>query len=1252
MAAADVRPASATADGVTAAASSAMVAGPMSSAPVFISLDGDGRRIDADECRVPSIGTTRMPSRTLVELIGSQNLQAIQDAFAVAFDIPTVILDHEGHNVNEITHRVAFCEDLSRPSRAGAKCLNCDRGGMRLSALTHRPTIFHCWNDLWDCTVPIISTRGELFGYFLSGQVFFERQEDLERYRRTAVEHGIDGEAYVRAAGSVRVMAREVYARGIECIGVLARMIADQASAALRHRELLDTLLAANAQTEHLAAELDTIARSVSQLSAAGGGPEAMGRLCDSIERVIDCDSLLIVTVEEGGSLCPIVVRDPFAEAIRSWRGRLGEGILGVVAESGQPLHVDDVAAHPSFKPIPGLPIEAEALVAVPLELGDSIVGVLQLSRFERRTFSEHERDLLRVLAAHVAVALGTASLRHETRGYQAVLNSQAEISEALAAGASLDELCDRILGQAESLLACSRAGIRICPERGDDHLATLHMSRRALAGSEQRQRAAIRRAMADGRITVIEDGDEQLLIAPLDGGSGPIGTLLLWRARTFSAPERSVAQSLAHQTATALERGVRLRRERALRVRSQRLAELANAVATADTRERICCSLLHAHELAGGTGTAVVLPGEAPGTLQLWTLDGGRRQVRSLSIAGRPELRFPESRMGGDQAELLDAWGRELVAETAAPLPGDSPATILLARSAESAGAVIVGSPATLGHPERALLSALGSAAAAGLEALERSGDSPGGRADRDTALTALHESALTLLSVHEPERVADCVCEEFRRLVGAEHAVLVRIEGAGRVVLLAPAALPRRERRRLLELARIHARVPVESAAQGPVAVRLGLPDGASGMLLAAEHGRQRDRAVLGAFAGYATCALDTARALREREAESVRARSELQAHTLREGRLRRLVTLTTDLARAALAGDGLERIVRVMSELRGGAIGVYGRDGSLLAACGELAGSIDELGSSPAQELRLDSAQIRATPIVAEGQHLGWFVQAGAERALEEEAVAVAAVGVAVTLLRELAAEEVEARVRGDMFDALVSSDRLSEVLLRRGQALGHDLARPSQVAVATVDGRSGSELFPLAARWAGGRDGLLLVERAEGLVAVGPAGGPWVHELHELLAGEGPTRVGVGGSTESESYRSSFLGAERAVAALACLGRAGLVRIDGDGIEQLLLSVADPDRFASFVRGLLGPIDEYDARRGSELRRTLELCVENGWNLHATARAAHVHHSTLRYRLARVAALSGLDTRAQSGRLSLQLALLADRLLTLR
>ncbi len=131
-------------------------------------------------------------------------------------------------------------------------------------------------------------------------------------------------------------------------------------------------------------------------------------------------------------------------------------GIAGWVAESGQPLVVEDVAADPRFA-------EDEArrtgyvpkgLMAAPLLLEDRVLGVLNvLDRPERRRFSVAEMDLLGLFANQAAVAL---DLLLHIRRIEAVLAGDGEDLEAVA---HLAARLDRLDGERRA------AGIRLLSE-------------------------------------------------------------------------------------------------------------------------------------------------------------------------------------------------------------------------------------------------------------------------------------------------------------------------------------------------------------------------------------------------------------------------------------------------------------------------------------------------------------------------------------------------------------------------------------------------------------------------------------------------------------------------------------------------------------------------------------------------------------------------------------------------------------------
>jgi sugar diacid utilization regulator len=238
-----------------------------------------------------------------------------------------------------------------------------------------------------------------------------------------------------------------------------------------------------------------------------------------------------------------------------------------------------------------------------------------------------------------------------------------------------------------------------------------------------------------------------------------------------------------------------------------------------------------------------------------------------------------------------------------------------------------------------------------------------------------------------------------------------------------------------------------------------------------------------------------------------------------------------------------------------------------------------------------------------------------------------------------------------MRGELLDAVLASDARASDLAERGRLLGLDLAAPSRVALVAVapGGAPGSLQRVAVLRQLG--DDLLVGRRGDELVVVGPAEGDWPARLEQRLSAlVGPVLVGVGRPVADPALlRESHHGARKALRGLRARGRDGVLDLDGARLESVLLDAAEPERVAAFAERVIAPLRDYDARRASELVRTLHLVFEHRFNLQAAARAAHVHVSTLRYRLGRIEELTGLDLARQDDRLAAQLALLADGLL---
>ena len=1223
------------------------------SEPYVTAFDRDGRDLAGIDRRGSETTTTRIPSRTLIELIGSEALQAIQDAFAIAFDIPTVILDHEGYNVNEITHRVAFCEDFTRTSSAGSNCLSCDRSGIRLSSQTRRPTIFKCWNELHDCTVPIVSSRGELFGYFLSGQVLGEEGLDVDALRAVAREHDIDEDAYIDAAAELRVIPLATYARSIECIGVLARMIADQASSALRHRELLDSLLIAQGQTQRLAAEFDEVAAISSQIAGSEDTVAALHRLADAIERVIPHDSMVIFKRDSTDRLHPVMVRDPFASALEQWEPRLGIGLVGSVATTGEILHLDDVRADPRFEPIPGVPVEPEALLVAPLQLGGDIIGAVQLSRFQKQTFTEHDRDLLKIVASYTAVALGTASLRAEAVHYADVVRARRGVRERFASGMSDTALVEEFTREALQVFACERAALRIHQRSDIQALDCLQMTLREQRRFERQHAEAVARACSSAQPVAVADGPANALIVPFEVNGQSVGHLILIRQHQFPELEQQLALSFAEHAGVVIESAVAQRRLRSLGARTRRLAEIAGAVARARYRDEIAEAITRAHELVDGRLTILALGDEMLGGFRV-VGSGERGREREIRTAGRPELRLPEVR--GDNPEfddLFDAWGATFAGTVTGETGNGRVIAVPVLQRQNLVGAIIVVEPSEFDRDGRSLLQAVARLVEVGLR---DAAPSPPARVGLEDQLVRMHECSQRLLSINDPAQLARAIVEEFVVLTGAEGALLARARSGGEVETLAVAGSARLAKRRLL---RFISELGVPNPGPGEDEV-YGVFELRSGGRLLLVGPRPLDEGlnprVRAGFLGYAGMALERAWEFLDL-AERIRT-LECEQGRLVESSSRLAVIVDTNslLTEAALSRAWFANTTELLARLFGCEIAIYGVDGLRIAASNEdsvlLSPERQDLIGLPRVDQSLEvpgHGRLVATPILADGEDLGWLVRPDTGNGIDPAVRTSAAANAAITLLRLRAAEETEARLRGDFLDSLLRNTVPGDELIRQGSSLGYDLTQPWRAVVAVLLDSDASDVGRLVMRWgASRRQKLLIAVRANELVIVGPAEGAWPEDLHEEFLRVRNISLGVGPSTLDDGFSGSYIAARQAAEAMVRLGRRGVLRMDEDCLEQLLLRSANPDRLAGFRRRVLEPLDTYDRDHGSSLRQTLELACSNGWNVLATARAAHVHHSTLRYRLERISQLTGVDLKDQDGRLSLQLALLVDRL----
>jgi sugar diacid utilization regulator len=283
------------------------------------------------------------------------------------------------------------------------------------------------------------------------------------------------------------------------------------------------------------------------------------------------------------------------------------------------------------------------------------------------------------------------------------------------------------------------------------------------------------------------------------------------------------------------------------------------------------------------------------------------------------------------------------------------------------------------------------------------------------------------------------------------------------------------------------------------------------------------------------------------------------------------------------------------------------------------------------------------------------------------------------------RESVRTETESRLRGDLIEELMAGEVVSrESLVRRARHLGADLSRGAVALIGLLqdphtEGRVITDprltrRFLQQARAAmdmhwpralvDWNEGRLLALLPPAVTA--PDDPPREEvEAQAFTLGKrllGATRETVPGlvltlalsrfTPEPERLGAALDESRLALAIGERLGRVGeVVTFEETGTYKLLFQIfADrPEELSSFYDQTIAPLVRYDEQYQTELVGTLSTYLGNDCNLAATASTLYTHRHTVRYRLDRIAELSGLDIAKTDDREKLSLGLKAMRLL---
>ncbi len=229
--------------------------------------------------------------------------------------------------------------------------------------------------------------------------------------------------------------------------------------------------------------------------------------------------------------------------------------------------------------------------------------------------------------------------------------------------------------------------------------------------------------------------------------------------------------------------------------------------------------------------------------------------------------------------------------------------------------------------------------------------------------------------------------------------------------------------------------------------------------------------------------------------------------------------------------------------------------------------------------------------------------------------------------------------------DAFAEELLRGRDHELLGIRAKAHGYDLDRDHRaVAVqAPGTGPEGVSVIEQVLRNTGVRTPLLTA-RSDHIIFITAEDLAWERVGSDLNGALGPgTRIGVGGMYQVIELYRSHTEAIMALELGATVNSDNTVTTFGDlGVWGILVDSQQPGKLLNLVEEWIGALIEVDTLHGSELVKTLTNYLKQSCATETTATSLHIHRNTLRYRLAKIAEITGHNLADADQRFQLELA----------
>lgn len=320
-------------------------------------------------------------------------------------------------------HSKPYCRMINTTPAGKKECDSTQLASIQYAEENKITTVFPCHAGFLGFTCPII-TDGTLIG-IIGGCQVINSALGPDHYAEVIKRFNLDAKAFSNSITQTQSTTVEALELDVELVAMLTQLSIDQK---IKHQQLSNK----EGEVETISEFYKLFEESRSLMLTLE--PKKLYPLIVNLTaRAMNAEIASLMMIDENTQEITIKAAIGLDEEhIAKTKLKVGKGVVGYVAKTGEPLLVSDITSDTRFHIKKSSPkYYTKSLITAPLKVGDEVLGVINVNNMKtRRPFNETDLKLLSIICGHAAVAIKNAKKYYSEEKEKVTEEIEQEIRE------------------------------------------------------------------------------------------------------------------------------------------------------------------------------------------------------------------------------------------------------------------------------------------------------------------------------------------------------------------------------------------------------------------------------------------------------------------------------------------------------------------------------------------------------------------------------------------------------------------------------------------------------------------------------------------------------------------------------------------------------------------------------------------------------------------------------------------------------